>query len=53
VTALGARTANPINFEIEFENIILVALRVFEFLHSLETLRDILHQHKISVANGA
>jgi hypothetical protein len=35
VAALGARTANPINFEIELENIILVALRVFEFSHSL------------------
>src|SRR5258705_11585499 len=35
VTALGARIANPINFEIEFENTILVALRVFEFSHSL------------------
>jgi len=33
--ALAAQTASPFNFEIEPENIILVALRVFEFSHSL------------------
>ena len=34
-TALGAHTVSPFNFEIEAENIILAALRVFEFSHSL------------------
>jgi hypothetical protein len=34
-TALGAQAASPFTFEIEPENIILVALRVFEFSHSL------------------
>jgi hypothetical protein len=34
-TALAADTASLFNFEIEPENIILVALRVFEFSHSL------------------
>src|SRR5215831_13302482 len=34
-TDLGANIASPIDFEIELENIILVALRVFEFSHSL------------------
>ena len=33
--ALAAQTASPFNFEIEPENIILVALRVFEFSHRL------------------
>ena len=33
--ALAAQTASPFNFEIEPENIILVALRAFEFSHSL------------------
>jgi hypothetical protein len=33
--ALAAQIASPFNFEIEPENIILVALRVFEFSHSL------------------
>jgi len=32
---LAAKAASPFNFEIEPENIILVALRVFEFSHSL------------------
>src|SRR5262245_56171740 len=32
---LGAHIASPFNFEIELENIILVALRVFEFSHRL------------------
>jgi hypothetical protein len=34
--ALAAQTASPFNFEIEPENIILVALRAFEFSHSLD-----------------
>ena len=34
-TALGVHAASPFKFEIEFENIILVPLRVFEFSHSL------------------
>ena len=34
-TALAADTASLFNFEIEPENIILVALRVFEFSHRL------------------
>src|SRR5215831_3329637 len=34
-TVLAAHIASPFNFEIELENIILVALRVFEFSHSL------------------
>jgi hypothetical protein len=33
--AFGAHTTSPFNFEIEPENIILVALRLFEFPHSL------------------
>jgi hypothetical protein len=33
--ALGAQAASSFTFEIEPENIILVALRVFEFSHSL------------------
>jgi hypothetical protein len=33
--ALAAKAASSFNFEIEPENIILVALRVFEFSHSL------------------
>jgi len=33
--ALAAQAASPFNFEIEPKNIILVALRVFEFPHSL------------------
>jgi len=33
--AFGARTARPFNIEIQLENIILVALRVFKFSHSL------------------
>lgn len=33
--ALGAQTASPFNSEVEPENIVLVALRVFEFSHSL------------------
>jgi hypothetical protein len=32
---LAAQAASPFNLEIETENIILVALRVFEFSHSL------------------
>jgi hypothetical protein len=32
---LGAQIASPFNFENELENIILVALRVFEFSHRL------------------
>jgi hypothetical protein len=32
---LAAQAASPFTFEIEPENIILVALRVFEFSHSL------------------
>jgi hypothetical protein len=32
---LGAQIASPFNFENELKNIILVALRVFEFSHSL------------------
>ena len=38
-TALGVHTASPFKFEIEFKNIILVPLRVFEFLHSLDPER--------------
>jgi hypothetical protein len=34
-TGLDARIAVPINLEIEPKNIILVALRVFEFSHNL------------------
>ena len=34
-TAFGVHTASPFKFEIEFKNIILVPLRVFEFSHSL------------------
>jgi hypothetical protein len=34
-TASGVHTASAFNFEIEFKNIILVPLRVFEFSHSL------------------
>ena len=36
--AFGAHTASPFNLEIEPENIILVALRLFEFPHSLGPL---------------
>jgi len=32
--ALAAQAASPFNFEIEPENIILIALRAFEFSHS-------------------
>jgi len=39
--ALAAQTASPFNFEIEPENIILVALRVFEFSHRLGPSRHI------------
>ena len=39
--ALAAQTASPFNFEIEPENIILVALRAFEFSHSLDPAGDI------------
>jgi hypothetical protein len=35
-TSLGAHTVSPFNFAIEAENIILLALRVFEFSHSLD-----------------
>ena len=36
---LGARITSACNFEIEFRNIILAALRVFEFSHSLDPSR--------------
>ena len=39
-TALGVHAASPFKFEIEFENIILVPLRVFEFSHSLDHKRN-------------
>ena len=41
--ALAAQAASPFNFEIESENIILVALRVFEFSHSLGPFRTSAH----------
>jgi hypothetical protein len=34
-TVSSARIASPFNFEVELKNIILVALRDFEFSHSL------------------
>jgi hypothetical protein len=34
-TVLGTHIASEVNFEIELKNIILVALRTFEFSHSL------------------
>ena len=42
---MGDHTASPFKFEIEFKNIILVRLQIFEFSHSLdptETLRGLL-----------
>src|SRR6516225_10378016 len=40
--AFGAHTASPFDFEIEPENIILVALRLFEFPHGLGQRRTLL-----------
>ena len=37
--AMAAQTASPFNFEVELKNIILAALRVFEFSHSLGPYR--------------
>jgi hypothetical protein len=36
---MAAQAASPFNLEIETENIILVALRVFEFSNSLGQFR--------------
>jgi hypothetical protein len=50
--ALGVHTASPFKFEIEFKNIILVQLRVFEFSHSLGPSRHFLALQTL-VAIGA
>jgi len=50
--ALAAKAASPFNFEIEPENIILVALRVFEFSHSLGPSRHFAALRNL-VATGA
>jgi len=43
-TSLGVHTVSPSNFAIEAKNIILIALRTFEFSHSLDPKLTLLPQ---------
>jgi len=50
--ALAAQTASPFNFEIESENIVLVAFRVFEFSQpgpeaAIMTFAGSFHMHRL------
>ena len=51
--AFGAHTTSPFNFEIEPENIILVALRLFEFPHGLGQLRTHALQQKCPLVTSS